>query len=158
ANSSGQFGINPSAVLNPFGSVNADIRSATADVNGDGIPDTIMVTGPGTPIRVAVINGADNSTVLVPPFDPFGGNFLGGGSVSAGSFPGDGRAEFAITPDQGGGPRVTIFELTSSGLTTEANFFGIDDPNFRGGARSTLGDINGDGHPDLVIAAGFGGG
>ena len=39
-----------------------------------------------------------------------------------------------------------------------ADFFGIDDPNFRGGARTAIGDINGDGNPDLVVAAGFGGG
>ena len=50
-----------------------------------------MVTGPGVPIRVAVISGADNSTVLVAPFDPFGGDFTGGGFVAAGDFDGDGR-------------------------------------------------------------------
>ena len=56
-----------------FPGVNVSVRAATADVNGDGIADTILVTGPGTPIRVAVISGADNTTVLVAPFDPFGG-------------------------------------------------------------------------------------
>jgi hypothetical protein len=39
-----------------------------------------------------------------------------------------------------------------------ADFFGIDDPNFRGGARAAVGDLNGDGVGDLVVAAGFGGG
>ena len=33
-----------------------------------------------------------------------------------------------------------------------------DDPNFRGGARATLGDINDDGTPDVIVSAGFGGG
>ena len=37
--------------------------------------DTVLVTGSGTPIRVAVVSGADNATVLVAPFDPFGGDF-----------------------------------------------------------------------------------
>ena len=39
-----------------------------------------------------------------------------------------------------------------------ADFFGIADPDFRGGARAAVGDINGDGFADLAVAAGFGGG
>ena len=43
-------------------------------------------------------------------------------------------------------------------MTLRANFLGIDDSNFRGGARAALGDIDFDGIPDLLVAAGFGGG
>ncbi len=38
------------------------------------------------------------------------------------------------------------------------DFFGIEDPNFRGGARIAFADINADGVQDLIVAAGFGGG
>jgi hypothetical protein len=38
------------------------------------------------------------------------------------------------------------------------NFFGIEDQNFRGGARVAFADVNGDGFLDLVVAAGFQGG
>ncbi|HXD85432.1 MAG TPA: putative Ig domain-containing protein [Urbifossiella sp.] len=155
-NASGAFG-SPIGTISMPGITGADIRATTGDVDGDGIPDTIMVTGPGVPIRVAVISGADNATVLVAPFDPFGGNFTGGGFVATGDFDGDNRDEFVVTPDQGGGPRISIFSLTNTGLTERANYFTID-PNFRGGARAAVGDINGDGVPDLAVAAGFGGG
>jgi len=138
----------------------APLRAATGDIDGDGTPDTVLVTGPGVPLRVAVVSGADSGTVLVAPFDPFGGDFLGGGYVAAGDLDGDGRAEFVVTPDEGGGPRVTVFSFapgtTAAGV--RANFLGIDDSDFRGGARSAVGDINGDGTPDVVVAAGFGGG
>jgi hypothetical protein len=127
-------------------------------VDLDGTADVVAVTGPGVPIRVAVLSGVDGH-VLVAPFDPFGGDFRGGGYVAAADLDGDGRAEFAVTPDQGGGPRVSIFGRNADGtLTTRANFFGIDDPNFRGGARAALGDVNRDGTPDVIVAAGFGGG
>jgi len=62
-------------------------------------------------------------------------------------------------PDEGGGPRVTVFNRTADGSpAVRANFLGIDDANFRGGARAALGDVNADGTPDVVVAAGFGGG
>ena len=61
-----------------------------------------------------------------------------------------------ITPDEGGGPRVRIF--SGAGFGQMADFFGIDDPDFRGGARAAVGDINGDGVGDLLVSAGFGGG
>ncbi len=145
--------------ISPFGSMTSDVRSATGDVDGDGIADTVLITGPGVPIRFAVVSGKDGS-LLVPPSVPFSGSdsFIGGGFVTVGDIDGDGKAEIVLTPDQGGGPRVTIFDLVGGVPTVKANFFGIADPNFRGGARAALGDIDGDGIEDLAVAAGFSGG
>ncbi len=152
------------AAVTPITGLTTNVRTASGDVNGDGVDDLIAVTGPGVPVRVTVISGVDNTTVLVAPFDPFGdATFTGGGYVAAGDFDAagvDGKAEFIVTPDQGGGPRVVAFTFTAVGTapTLRASFFGIDDPSFRGGARAAVGDINNDGTPDLVVAAGFLGG
>ena len=156
----GRFFATPAAVGPVAGLGFAPLRAATGDVDGDGTPDTVLVTGPGVPLRVAVVSGANSGTLLVAPFDPFGGDFLGGGYVAVGDVNGDGRAEFVVTPDEGGGPRVTVFSHAAGTQMAgvRANFLGIDDPSFRGGARAAVGDINGDGTPDVVVAAGFGGG
>jgi hypothetical protein len=95
---------------------------------------------------------------------PFESSFTGGVYVAFGDINGDGRAEVIVTPDEGGGPVVAIYDgakITAGGTGDAAQmirFFGIDDPNFRGGARAASADINNDGYDDLVVAAGFGGG
>jgi uncharacterized delta-60 repeat protein len=151
--------LEPGGATAGIGGFGTNVRVASGDVNGDGFADTILVSGPGTPIRVAVISGDDNVTYLAGPFDPFDGDFSGGGFVAAGDFDNDGRAEFVVTPDQGGGPRVTVWSLGADNLPIlRGNWFGINDPNFRGGARAGIGDVNGDGVLDLAVAAGFQGG
>ncbi len=147
--------------ITPFLGSDSNVRSTTGDVNGDGIDDIISVTGPGTPIRFTVISGVDHTTVLIPSTAPFVGSesFTGGGFVSSGDFNRDGRDEIVVSPDQGGGPRITVFTLVGTTPTVVANFFGITgDPNFRGGVRTAVGDVNRDGTPDLAVAAGFLGG
>ena len=153
-NGAGQY--SPTATAFPFGSVPTDLRTAVGDVNGDGTPDLIFATGPGVRFQVTVLDGTDRS-VLVPPFAPFD-DFTAGGFVSAGDFHHAGRAQFVVSPDRAGGPRISIYELIpGAGLVRAANYFSLDS-NFRGGVRTAVGDLNGDGVPDLLIAAGFGGG
>jgi uncharacterized delta-60 repeat protein len=165
----GQYA-NPPTATTPasvFGGFAGDVRTATGDVNGDGFPDTIMVTGPGIKTVMAVVSGKDNS-VLLAATDPFGDpNFTFGGFVAAGDIDGDGRAEWVVTPELRGGPRVVIFKLLADGsfdLTSPgqpslvANFFGIGDPSFRDGDRAALGDVNGDGILDVFSIAAFNGG
>jgi hypothetical protein len=139
---------------NLFPGFTGGVRVASADFNGDGVADLVVSTGPGSASHVVVLDGKDQH--LLFSIDPFEPSFTGGVFVAAGDLTGDGLADLVITPDQGGGPRVRIFR---GGTFTQLNdFWGIDDPNFHGGARAAVGDINGDGKADLAVAAGFGGG
>ncbi|QEL19776.1 FG-GAP-like repeat-containing protein [Limnoglobus roseus] len=140
--------------LTPFPDLPVSVRTASGDFNGDGTPDVVAGTGPGSASRVRVLDGKTQRELFA--FAPFEAAFTGGVYVAVGDLDGDGIADLAVTPDEGGGPRVDVY----SGKTflKVAGFFGIDDPNFRGGARAALGDMNGDGADDLIVAAGFGGG
>jgi hypothetical protein len=129
------------------------VRTALADFNGDGVPDLAVGVGPGVTAEVKILDGKTGATLFdVKPF----ADFTGGVFVAAGDVTGDGIADLIITPDLSGGPRVEVYQ--GGDFQEIANFFGIDDPNFRGGARAAAGDLNGDGKADLVISAGFGGG
>jgi hypothetical protein len=141
--------------LDAFPGFTGGVRTAAADFNGDGIADLVVGTGPGGPSHVRVIDGVTQKELF--SVDPFEATFTGGVYVAAGDVNGDGVPDLVITPDEGGGPRVRIFS-GKAGFAQLDDFFGIDDTAFRGGARAAVGDINGDGFGDLVVAAGFLGG
>jgi RHS repeat-associated protein len=139
----------------PFGEGFAGgIRTATADFNGDGIPDLVAGTGPGWATQVVILDGVTQTLLFA--IDPFEAAFTGGVYVAVGDINRDGKPDLVVTPDEGGGPRVRAF--SGVGFVQLADFFGIEDTSFRGGARAALGDITGDGFSDLIVVAGFGGG
>jgi hypothetical protein len=130
------------------------VRTALADLNADGTPDYLVGSGPGIASVVAGVNGATALNLF--RLTPFETGFTGGVFVAAGDLTGDGVPDVGVSADQGGGPRVRIFDGKTQ--TPVVDFFGIDDRAFRGGARISFGDVNGDGRLDLIVAAGFGGG
>jgi hypothetical protein len=141
--------------IDVFPGFTGGVRVTSADFNGDGIADLVAGSGPGSPSVVVVLDGVTKAELFrINPFEP---TFTGGVYVSAGDLTGDGIPDLVISPDEGGGPRVRVFS-GGNNFAQVIDFFGIDDPDFRGGARTAVGDVNGDGVGDLVVAAGFLGG
>jgi FG-GAP-like repeat len=70
-------------------------------------------------------------------------------------FDGDGKPEIVVGAGPGGGPHVRV--LRGDNGVELLSFFAYD-PAFAGGVRVAVCDLNGDGVPDIVTAAGPGGG
>lgn len=135
----------------PFDGYTGEIRVASADFNGDGIPDIVAGTGPGAISRVKIFDGSDGSTVLgdITPFP----NYLGGVFVAAGDVTGDGIVDLVVGPDQGSIPIVTIYDTPSILSATPRQFFAFDS-GFMGGVRVATGDVTGDGIADVIVGGG----
>jgi uncharacterized delta-60 repeat protein len=61
----------------------------------------------------------------------------------------------AVGADAGGGPEVKVYDATTGALKFDFLAYAA---NFTGGVRVAVGDVNGDGVPDLITAPGPGGG
>lgn len=147
-----QFGTLLSTI--PLPTMFAKLAEVASTINADGLPVLTVGTGPGVASLVQIFNGLTGA--MSKEFTPFESSFLGGIYVAMGDLDGDGKAETIISPNQGGGPRVIVLDGATGNV--KADYFGIDDPAFRGGARCATADVNGDGVADLIVAAGFQGG
>jgi uncharacterized protein (TIGR03118 family) len=140
--------------ITPFGShFHGEVRTAVGDVNGDGIPDIIVGTGPGTRNDVRVFDGRDGQQFHgdIGDFKPFSGN--GGVFVAAGDVNGDGRDDVIVGADAGQLPRV---EVRSGRTGRVLEQFLAAPSTFLGGIRVAAGDINGDGKADVITGVGSG--
>jgi hypothetical protein len=95
------------------------------------------------------------TSLLAYNFFPYEPSFTGGVRVAVGDLNGDGIDDIATIPGDGGAPRVRVFSGKDGSPMVDTFAF---DPAFRGGGYVAIGDFTGDGVPDLIVTAGFGGG
>lgn len=81
-------------------------------------------------------------------FFAYDGNFRGGVSIAYGDIDGDGRDEIITGAGPGGGPHIRAFEEDGTEI---ANFFPFH-PDFRGGIRVAVGDVDYDGHDEIAVS------
>ena len=78
-----------------------------------------------------------------------------GGTGGTGGTSGSANQFYAVGADAGGAPQVNVYNAATNQLV--ASFYAFT-PNFTGGVRVAVDDVNGDGTSDIICAAGPGGG
>jgi hypothetical protein len=133
--------------LKPFGtSYTSGYRVATADYLGNGTEDFIVAPGPGGGPNVEVISGSNGSTVLAT-YQPYGATYNGGFYVAGGDWNVAGYGDVFISPDKGNAQPVVAYNSQTNAQMFSYSPFGA---TYSGGISIALGDVNGDGYPDLV--------
>jgi hypothetical protein len=96
-------------------------------------------------IETLVLNVVPAGGTVLPPPPAVPGPSLDPGPMSA----------FAVGADVGGAPEVKVYDAVTNQLRFD---FDAYDPHFTGGVRVAVGDVTGDGTPDIITAPGAGGG
>src|SRR5262245_51772219 len=113
--------------------------------------DVVIAPGAGAPPLIRVLH-ADGTQTSFYAYNP---SFPGGVNVALGDVNGDGVPDIITGAGPGGGPHVQVFSGTD--LSVLASFFAYA-PSFTGGVYVAAGDVDGDGHADIITGAGAGGG
>lgn len=117
----------------------------------------VVVTAPAFGDELIRIFDAETDE-LIASFAPYPG-FLGGISVALGDINGDSVDDIITGALAGGGPHVKVFDgRTLEPITGPLGSFFAYDAAFTGGVWVAAGDVNDDGHVDIITGAGAGGG
>jgi hypothetical protein len=124
------------------------VRTAVGDLTGDGIGDIVTGPGPGVAAKVKIFSGADGSAIGTGYF-PYGPAMNLGINVAVGNVVDD-----ALSPGNeivvcAAGRKVKVFDETGV-LRAQFLPFGA----YTGAVRMAVGDVNGSGLDEIVVARG----
>lgn len=137
------------------------VRVTTGDVNRDGVPDIIVGTGSAGGNYVKVFNGASAglTPTLIHQFNALNPlTYKGGVYVASGDFNADGFDDIVVGAGPGPTALVNVFDGQDAAAQTTTVLKSLVPFNvgFHGGVRVAVGDVNGDGTPDIIAGSGAG--
>jgi PKD repeat protein len=167
ANGGGGFDANGSHTYATAGQKTATVTVTDAGGASATATSTVTVAAgappAGTPAIVAALGAGGGPNVrlfgvqgnLLRSFFAYDAAFTGGVFVAAGDVNGDKRADVVTGTGAGTTAHVKVFSGATGGVLRQFKPF---TQSFTGGVRVAVGDVNGDGTPDVIAGAGPGGG
>jgi gliding motility-associated-like protein len=127
-------------------------HAVVADFNGDGKPDIAVVNGTAATVTVLINNITASGSFNSGSFTAISGTLTTGTSpqhITAGDLNGDGRPDLVVA--NGSSSSLSIF--TNTGTSTSSTAFSSSTVTTSATPYQTvIGDLDGDGKPDIAIA------
>jgi hypothetical protein len=121
---------------------------SVADIGGDGNLDVIAANENTGQVRVYVFGGPQGTTLLrsetISPLSAMGWNVVGAADLN-----GDGHPDLVL--QNSSTRQVMVAYLGGSGGTTVSATQNLNSSSFGGWTAVGMQDMNGDGHPDLIL-------
>lgn len=129
------------------------ISVAAADYTGDGRADILVAPLTGDAAPAVIFFDGRNGTEIDRRF-PLGQQRGGGINIAVGDLNGDGSVDLVAASNGLTAPRVVGINLVTQATLFDFNAFS---PDFTGGVRVAVADLNSDGAAELITGAGPGG-
>ncbi len=145
-------------------------RRPTAKLELLGLEPRAMLDGRPLPFPVLFVGAGPGMDPVITAYEAdtgavkftktvYADSFRGGVRVAAADFNQDGYPDLLVAPGAGGGPNIRIYDgKTGNQIAGPLGSFWAFDPSFQGGVNIAAADVDGDGFPDAIVAAGPGGG
>ena len=118
---------------------------ATGDINGDGSEELVLGAAAGTEPQIGIYSPSGK---LLKKFFAFDQKFRGGVNVALGDLNNDDKLEIVAAAASQAAALVRIFD-TNGKLIRQ---FSVDNKAWHGGLNLATGDVNGDGHEEIIVA------
>jgi hypothetical protein len=131
----------------PFGhNSQVGARVAAGDVSGDGKAE--IIAEPIGTSRISIY--APSGGAAIRTIDAFGSDATGPTTFAAGDVAGDTRAEIVAAAPTYAGPQVKIFDPATGSVRASLFPYGSE---YASSVEVALGDVDGDGHTDIITSA-----
>ncbi|MFA6272379.1 MAG: fibronectin type III domain-containing protein [Patescibacteria group bacterium] len=128
------------------------VNVATGDLDSDGIDEIVVGPGTGYEPRVRIFNWKGD---LLDEISVYQDGFRNGVKVAIGDVDKKGGSEIIVSPASGGGPNIRIFgKRDGMYVPTIENFFAYNEW-LRGSWEVASGDLDSDGHADIITVPGI---
>ena len=135
--------------ITPWASANT---SAAGDIDGDGDLEFVSVVNNGVGISYGYTVSAQHHTGAPVAGFPWVTSHDNAGMPALGDVDGDGETEIVFTSAEGFPWDTTVHILGSDGVEERTIFIPVD--GGMGGATHVLGDLDGDGFPEIIVQTG----
>ncbi|MFA5134536.1 MAG: Ig-like domain-containing protein [Patescibacteria group bacterium] len=130
------------------------VNLVAGDTDGDTVDE--IITAPrsqgGPDVRVFSYNAASGAFELTANVMAYQSAYHGGVQLAAGDIDGDGADDVVVSPYLNGGPNIRVYTINVSGDLELLTWAMAYDATYRGTLSMSVGDIDGDGTGEVVLA------